>query len=88
MGLFMTIDRVLEQSSYVLPDYMQSKCEMLGFTLFMEALKQTHLTDSMLREKDESPEMLSRLAQYASNSEYTTAGHKFLRPVSSVIRYW
>lgn len=75
-GVVHTIDRVLEQSSYVLPDYMQSKCETLGFTLFMEALKQTHLTDSILREKDESPEMLSRLAQYASNSEYTTEGNK------------
>jgi uncharacterized surface protein with fasciclin (FAS1) repeats len=75
-GVVHTIDRVLEQSSYVLPDYMQSKCETLGFTLFMEALKQTHLTDSILREKDESPGMLSRLAQYASNSEYTTEGNK------------
>ena len=35
-GVVHTIDRVLEQSSYVLPDYMQSKCETLGFTLFID----------------------------------------------------
>lgn len=75
-GVVHTIDRVLEQSSYVLPDYMQSKCEEMGFTLFMEALKQTHLTDSLLKEKDDSPEMAARLEQYASNSDYTAAGHK------------
>lgn len=40
----------------------------------MEALKQTHLTDSMLKEADESPEMLSKLAQFAS--DYTATGQK------------
>lgn len=64
-GVVHTVDHVLEQSSYVLPDYMESLCENQGFTLFMEALKQTHLTDSMLKEADESPEMLSKLAQFA-----------------------
>ena len=53
-GVVHTIDHVLEQSSNLLPDFMQSRCEAGGFTLFMEALRQTHLTDSMMREKDES----------------------------------
>ena len=53
---------------------MESLCENQGFTLFMEALKQTHLTDSMLKEADESPEMLSKLAQFAS--DYTATGQK------------
>lgn len=75
-GVVHTIDHVLEQSSNLLPDFMQSRCEAGGFTLFMEALRQTHLTDSMMREKDESPEMLARLAQYAANSEYNAEGHK------------
>lgn len=75
-GVIHTVDRVLEQSSYLLPDYMKSKCEEMGFTLFMEALEQTRLADSILKEKDESPEMLSRLQQYASNSEYTSNGNK------------
>lgn len=73
-GVVHTVDHVLEQSSYVLPDYMESLCENQGFTLFMEALKQTHLTDSMLKEADESPEMLSKLAQFAS--DYTATGQK------------
>lgn len=75
-GVVHTIDHVLEQSSYVLPDYMQSKCEEMGFTLFMEALKRTHLTDSILKEKDESETMQRRLTQYAANSDYTATGHK------------
>ena len=75
-GVVHTIDRVLEQSSYVLPDFMRSRCEEMGFTLFMEALDQTHWADSILGEKDESPEMLSRLSQYAANSEYTSNGNK------------
>lgn len=73
-GVVHTVDHVLEQSSYVLPDYMESLCENQGFTLFMEALKQTHLTDSMLKEADESPEMLSKLARFAS--DYTATGQK------------
>lgn len=73
-GVLHTIDRVLEQSSYVLPDYMASKSEELGFTLFMAALKETHLTDSLLKEKDESPEMAQKLAQYAA--QYTGTGQK------------
>ena len=65
-GVVHTIDHVLEQSSYILPDYMRSRCEELGFTLFMEAMDQTHLSDSILKEEDERPEMASKLAQYAS----------------------
>ena len=67
-GVVHTIDHVLEQSSYVLPDYMQSRCEELGFTLFMAALQKTQLTDLMLREKDESEDMVQKLSQYAANS--------------------
>ena len=75
-GVVHTIDRVLEQSSYLMPDYMQQKCEEMGFTLFMEALRQTRLKDSLLKERDNSPEMLARLAQYASNADYTAEGHR------------
>lgn len=73
-GVVHTIDHVLEQSSYVLPDYMQSRCEELGFTLFMAALQKTGLVNKMLREKDESEEMTQKLAQYAA--KYTGTGEK------------
>lgn len=75
-GVVHTIDRVLEQSSYLMPDYMQQKCEEMGFTLFMEALRQTHLKDSILKERDNSPQMLKRLAQYAANADFTAEGHR------------
>ena len=65
-GVVHTIDHVLEQSSYVLPDYMKSRCEDLGFTLFMAALQETQLTDLMLREKDESEDMEQKLLQAES----------------------
>lgn len=73
-GVVHTIDHVLEQSSYILPDYMQSRCEDLGFTLFMAALRKTQLTSLMLKEKDESEEMARKLAQYAA--KYTGIGEK------------
>lgn len=73
-GVVHTIDHVLEQSSYVLPDFMQSRCEAGGFTLFMEALLRTGLTEAIRPERDESPEMVSRLAQFAS--QYTGDGQK------------
>ena len=73
-GVVHTIDHVLEQSSYVLPDYMQSRCEALGFTLFMAALQKTQLTELMLEEKDESEAMTQKLAQYAA--KYTGTGDK------------
>jgi len=65
-GVVHTIDNVLQQSSYVLPDLMLTESEEGGFTLFMAALQATNLTDSMLLEKDESEEMADKLAQYAA----------------------
>lgn len=82
-GVVHTIDHVLEQSSYILPDYMQSRCEELGFTLFMAALRETQLTEMMLREKDESDEMIKKLAQYAA--KYTGTGEKV--PASRKLGY-
>lgn len=73
-GVVHTVDHVLEQSSYLLPDFMANRCEAEGFTLFMEALRRTGLNNSILPERDDSPEMLERLAQYAAN--YTGDGQK------------
>ena len=73
-GVVHTIDHVLEQSNYLLPDFMANRCEDEGFTLFMEALQCTGLTDSLLLEQDESTEMADKLAQYTAN--YTGSGQK------------
>lgn len=80
-GVVHTVDHVLEQSSYLLPDFMANRCEAEGFTLFMEALRRTGLTEAILPEKDEDPEMEAKLAQYAAN--YTGKGQK----VPSARRY-
>jgi len=64
-GVIHTIDRVLEQSSYALPDYMASIADTVGISLFVDALKATGLADSLLPIEDKSPTMAARLTQLA-----------------------
>ncbi|MBM6993102.1 MAG: fasciclin domain-containing protein [Prevotella sp.] len=73
-GVVHTIDHVLEQSSYVLPDYMSSQAQENGFTLFQAALEATHLNDSLRLVKDDTQKMEESLSQYAA--KYSTAGLK------------
>lgn len=65
-GVIHTIDRVLEQSSYALSDYMASLADTVGMTLFVKALKATHLSDSLLLIEDKSPEMMAKLLKLSA----------------------
>lgn len=65
-GVIHTIDRVLEQSSYALSDYMVSLADTVGMTLFVKALKATNLSDSLLMIEDKNPEMAAKLIQLST----------------------
>lgn len=73
-GVVHTINHVLEQSSYVLPDYMSTLAAEQGFTLFQAALEATHLNDSVRKVQDESAEMQARLTQY--EARYSSSSQK------------
>lgn len=80
-GVIHTIDKVLEQSNYALPDYMESLADTVGITLFVTALEVTGLCDSMLLEEDDSQDMEDKLSQlastYSSSGEYTPSSRKY-----------
>lgn len=85
-GVLHGIDHVLEQSNFALPDYMRSLAQANGFTLFMEALEATKLTDLMRDSKDESEEMKEALA--ACKSKYAeSTGYTFKTPSERKLGY-
>ncbi|MDP4276094.1 MAG: fasciclin domain-containing protein [Bacteroidota bacterium] len=64
-GVVHTIDRVLEQSNFALPDYMASLADSIGISLFVNALKATKLEESILPIEDKSATMAALLTQLA-----------------------
>lgn len=79
-GVLHGIDHVLEQSNFALPDYMKSLAKENGFTLFMEALEATKLTDLMRDVKDESEDMKEALASCKSKLPSGQSGYSCKAP--------